>query len=51
MMIAPLAGGGATELATLSQFTWPGFAVTPDGAHVLYARWERRDSNLMSIEY
>jgi hypothetical protein len=51
LMMAPLAGGAATELAVLSQFTWPGFSVTPDGAHVLYARWDRRDSNLMSIEY
>ena len=49
--IAPLAGGDATELATLGQFTWPGFSVTPDGQHVLYARWDRRDSNLMSMEY
>ena len=49
--IAPLAGGGASELATLGQFTWPGFSVTPDGTHVLYARWDRRASNLMSIEY
>jgi dipeptidyl aminopeptidase/acylaminoacyl peptidase len=51
LMMAPLASGAAIELAVLSQFTWPGFSVTPDGAHVLYARWDRRDSNLMSIEY
>ena len=51
LMIAPLAGGSASELATLVRFSWPGFSVTPDGADVLYARWDRRDSNLMSIEY
>jgi Tol biopolymer transport system component/DNA-binding winged helix-turn-helix (wHTH) protein len=51
LMVAPLEGGDATEVATLSQFTWPGFSVTPDGAHALYARWDRRESNLMSIEY
>jgi Tol biopolymer transport system component/DNA-binding winged helix-turn-helix (wHTH) protein len=51
LMVAPLAGGIATEVATLSQFTWPGFSVTTDGTHALYARWDRRDSNLMSIEY
>jgi hypothetical protein len=49
--LVPLAGGVASELATLGQFTSPGFSVTPDGTHVLYARWDRRDSNLMSIEY
>ena len=49
LTLAPLAGGNATELTTLEQFTWPGFSVTPDGAHVLYARWDRRDSNLMAI--
>jgi Tol biopolymer transport system component len=51
LKLAPLAGGSATERATLEQFTWPGFSVTPDGAQVLYAKWDRRDSNLMSIEY
>jgi Tol biopolymer transport system component/DNA-binding winged helix-turn-helix (wHTH) protein len=51
LMMAPLAGGSAVEVATLPQFTWPGFSVTPDGTHALYARWERRDSNLLSLEY
>jgi Tol biopolymer transport system component/DNA-binding winged helix-turn-helix (wHTH) protein len=51
LMMAPLAGGREVEVATLSQFSWPGFSVTPDGAHALYARWERRDSNLMSLQY
>ena len=47
---AALDGSGGSDVATLSQFTWPGFSVAPDGA-ILYARWERRDSNLMAIEY
>ena len=47
---APLTGGLSTHVATLSQFTWPGFSVTRDGA-VLYARWDRRESNLMAREY
>jgi Tol biopolymer transport system component len=51
LMVAPLEGGDATEVATLFRFTWPGFSVTPDGAYALYARWDRRESNLMSIEY
>jgi Tol biopolymer transport system component/DNA-binding winged helix-turn-helix (wHTH) protein len=51
LMMAPRAGGREVEVATLSQFSWPGFSVTPDGAHALYARWERRDSNLMSLQY
>jgi hypothetical protein len=38
---APLAGGVAADVATLPQFTRPGF----EGAHVLFARWDRRDSN------
>lgn len=43
-------GDALTAVASLSRFTWPGFSVAPDGT-VLYARWDRRDSNLMSIEY
>jgi dipeptidyl aminopeptidase/acylaminoacyl peptidase len=45
-----LSGGDITEVATLEQFTWPGFSISRDGS-VLYAKWDRRDSNLMSIEY
>jgi Tol biopolymer transport system component/DNA-binding winged helix-turn-helix (wHTH) protein len=46
----PLGGGDPTHAAILTQFTWPGFSVAPDGA-IVYARWDRRDSNLMSVEY
>jgi Tol biopolymer transport system component/DNA-binding winged helix-turn-helix (wHTH) protein len=41
----------ATDVATLTQLSWPGFSVSPDGAHVVYARWDRRESNIMSIEF
>jgi hypothetical protein len=47
---AALDGASDTEIATLTQFSWPGFSVAPDGT-ILFARWDRRDSNLMSIEY
>jgi TolB protein len=46
-----LDGRDARDVATLTHFTWPGFSLTPDEGAVLYARWDRRDSNLMSIEY
>jgi hypothetical protein len=41
--------GGDGPVATLSQFTWPGFSVSADGV-VYYARWDRRESNLMAVE-
>jgi Tol biopolymer transport system component len=39
----------STLVATLTQFSWPGFSVTRDGV-VYYSRWDRRDSNLMALE-
>jgi Tol biopolymer transport system component len=51
LRLAPHTGGEPQNVATLTQFTWPGFSVTPDGRAVLYAHWDRRESNLMSIEY
>jgi Tol biopolymer transport system component/DNA-binding winged helix-turn-helix (wHTH) protein len=45
-----LNGGVSSVVTPLPRFSWPGFSVTRDGA-VLYARWDRRESNLMSIEY
>jgi hypothetical protein len=47
----PLPGGRQVERAGLNQMSWPGFSIAPDGRHVLYARWDRRESNIMSIEY
>jgi hypothetical protein len=46
----PLAGGGATDVAQLTNLSWPGITLTPEGAHLLYARWDRRESNIMAVE-
>jgi Tol biopolymer transport system component/DNA-binding winged helix-turn-helix (wHTH) protein len=46
----PLDGAPPTLVAELPQYSWPGFAVTPDGSSVLYARWDRRESNIMAAE-
>jgi Tol biopolymer transport system component len=45
------ASAATADVATLTQLSWPGFSVSPDGAHVVYARWDRRESNIMSIEF
>ncbi|MGE0864346.1 MAG: winged helix-turn-helix domain-containing protein [Vicinamibacterales bacterium] len=47
---APLAGGAGEDVAWLGNYSWPGFTVTPDGSRVLYARWDRRESNIMAID-
>ncbi len=47
---APIAGGAGTDVAWLGNYSWPGFAVTPDGSRVLYAHWDRRESNIMAID-
>jgi Tol biopolymer transport system component len=47
---APLSGGPGVDVAWIGNYSWPGFAVTPDGTRVLYAHWDRRDSNIMSME-
>ena len=47
----PVTGGRPVHRASLNQMTWPGFSISPDGRHVMYARWDRRESNIMSIEY
>ncbi len=46
---APLSGGAGVDVAWIGNYSWPGFAVTPDGTRVLYAHWDRRDSNIMSM--
>jgi Tol biopolymer transport system component/DNA-binding winged helix-turn-helix (wHTH) protein len=46
---APLAGGAGVDVAWLGNYSWPGFAVTPDG-RVLYGHWDRRESNIMAID-
>ena len=45
-----LEGGALTEVARLPNYSWPGIAVSADGRRALYARWDRRESNIMSIE-
>jgi hypothetical protein len=46
----PLDGGDFRQVAILENYSWPGFTITPDGSHVLYPRWDRRQSNLMAVE-
>jgi Tol biopolymer transport system component/DNA-binding winged helix-turn-helix (wHTH) protein len=46
---APLAGGQAADVAWIGNYSWPGFAVTRDG-QVVYAHWDRRESNIMAME-
>ena len=46
---APLSGGTAVDVAWIGNYSWPGFAVTPDGTRVLYAHWDRRESNIMAM--
>jgi Tol biopolymer transport system component/DNA-binding winged helix-turn-helix (wHTH) protein len=45
---APLAGGPGVDVAWLGNYSWPGFAVTRDG-RVIYAHWDRRESNIMAM--
>jgi len=47
---SPLAGGNVTDVAWLGNYSWPGFAVSADGSRILYAHWDRRDSNVMLME-
>jgi Tol biopolymer transport system component len=46
---APLTGGSAVDVAWLGNYSWPGFAITPDGTRVIYSHWDRRESNIMAI--
>lgn len=47
---APLTGGNGEDVASIANYSWPGFAVPPDGASIVFARWDRRESNIMAIE-
>ncbi len=47
---APLDGGAGVDVAWLGNYSWPGFTLTPDGSSVLYAHWDRRESNIMAID-
>jgi Tol biopolymer transport system component/DNA-binding winged helix-turn-helix (wHTH) protein len=46
--LAPAGGGSAVDVAWIGNYSWPGFAVAPDG-RVIYAHWDRRDANIMSM--
>jgi hypothetical protein len=46
---APLSGGPGVDVAWIGNYSWPGFAVTRDG-RVIYAHWDRRESNIMAME-
>ena len=46
---APLSGGQAVDVAWLGYYSWPGFAISPDGTRVIYSHWDRRQSNIMAI--
>jgi Tol biopolymer transport system component/DNA-binding winged helix-turn-helix (wHTH) protein len=47
---APLSGGAAIDVAWIGNYSWPGFAVTRD-RKVIYAHWDRRDSNIMAMDH
>lgn len=46
---APLTGGPGVDVAWIGNYSWPGLAVTRDG-RVIYAHWDRRESNIMAID-
>ena len=46
---APLTGGPGVDVAWIGNYSWPGFAVSADGSRVLYAHWDRRESNIMAM--
>ncbi len=46
---APPSGGPGVDVAWLGNYSWPGFAVSRDG-RVIYARWDRRESNIMAMD-
>ena len=47
---APLTGGTGVDVSWLGNYSWPGFAVSADGSRILYAHWDRRDSNIMAMQ-
>ena len=47
---APFTGGNGEDVASIANYSWPGFAVTPDGTGIVFARWDRRESNVMAVE-
>ena len=46
----PLAAAAVERLTVLPNYSWPGFSIGAGGTRVLYARWDRRESNIMAAE-
>ena len=46
----PLTGGAVERVAALPNFSWPGFSIGAAGTRIVYARWDRRESNIMAAE-
>lgn len=47
---APLTGGTIERITALPNFSWPGFSIDAGGTRLVYARWDRRESNIMAAE-
>jgi Tol biopolymer transport system component/DNA-binding winged helix-turn-helix (wHTH) protein len=47
---APLTGGPGVDVAWIGNYSWPGFAISADGTRVIYAHWDRRESNIMAMD-
>ena len=47
---ASFSGERVVDVAWLGNYSWPGFAISHDGTRVLYAHWDRRDSNVMAMD-
>jgi hypothetical protein len=47
---APLEGGPGVDVAWIGNYSWPGLAISPDGTRVVYAHWDRRESNIMAVD-
>jgi Tol biopolymer transport system component len=46
----PTTGGAPVRIAELPQYSWPGFSLAADGSQVFYAKWDRRESNIMAMD-
>jgi Tol biopolymer transport system component len=47
---APLEGGAGVDVAWIGNYSWPGLAISPDGKRIVFAHWDRRESNVMAME-
>jgi Tol biopolymer transport system component/DNA-binding winged helix-turn-helix (wHTH) protein len=51
LMLVSTEGGPPNSVASLPNLAWSGLGIAPDERTVLYARSDRRDSNIMSVEF